>query len=169
VEKFADAWETQVLTHQKPSSAKAAKAHLRTHIRKHLGKVLLHELTPQIQQIFVTLISQKVSRKTVLNILGTISSMLRTAKLWGYCTQSVMTGELALPSDELRKPARFFNEEEAQKIITIAPKPYRAMFAIAAMAGLRVGEVLGLQEGDIDFNNPRRAIGLARSNPNCEE
>jgi integrase len=161
VEKFADVWETQVLTHQKPSSAKAVKAHLRTHIRKHLGKVLLHELTPQAQQNFVTLISQKVSRKTVLNVLGTISSMMRTAKLWGYCTQSVMTGELALPSDELRKPARFFNEEEAQKIITVAPEPYRTMFAIAAMAGLRVGEVLGLQKGDIDFN--RRIIHVERS------
>ena len=54
-----------MLTHQKPSSVKAAKSHLKTYIRKHLGKVLLHELTPQIQQNFVTLLSQKVSRKTV--------------------------------------------------------------------------------------------------------
>jgi len=63
VEKFADAWEPQVLTHQKPSSVKAAKSHLRTYIRKHLGKVLLHELTPQLQQNFVTLLSQRVSAK----------------------------------------------------------------------------------------------------------
>lgn len=65
VEKFADTWEAQVLTHQKPSSVKAVESHLRTYIGKHLGKVLLHELTPQIQQNFVTL----VSRKTVLNVL----------------------------------------------------------------------------------------------------
>ena len=38
LEKFADVWETQVLTHQKPSSVKAAKSHLKTYIRKHLGK-----------------------------------------------------------------------------------------------------------------------------------
>src|SRR5262249_42072686 len=44
VAQFADAWETQVLIHQKPSSVKAAQSHLRTYIRKHLGKVLLHEL-----------------------------------------------------------------------------------------------------------------------------
>src|SRR5580765_5618705 len=35
IEKFADAWEIQVLTHQKPSSVKAAKSHLKTYIRKH--------------------------------------------------------------------------------------------------------------------------------------
>ncbi len=95
VGKFADTWESQVLLHQKPSSVKAAKSHLRTHIRKHLENVLLHELTPQIQQNFVTLLSQKgVSRKTVLNVLGILSSMMGTAKSWGYCTQAITTSEL---------------------------------------------------------------------------
>jgi integrase len=161
VEKFADAWEAQVLVHQKPSSVKAVQSHLRTHIRKHLGKVLLHELTPQIQQNFVTLLSQKVSRKTVLNVLGTISSIMRTAKSWGYCTQPVLTRDLALPSDELRKETRFFNGVEAQLIISIAPEPYRTMSAIAAMTGLRVGEVVGLQKADLDFQ--RRMIHVRRS------
>jgi len=161
LEKFADAWEVQVLTHQKPSSVKAAKSHLRTYIRKHLGKVLLHELTTQLQQNFVTLISQKVSRKTVLNVLGILSSMMRTAKSWGYCTQAITTSELAMPSDELRKPPRFFNGEEARKIITLASEPYRTMFAIAAMTGLRVGEILGLQKADLDFD--RRMIHVRRS------
>ena len=153
VEKFADAWEIQVLTHQKPSSVRAVKSHLKTYIRKHLGKILLHELTPQIQQNFVTLVSQKVSRKTVLNILSTLSSMMRTAKTWGYCTQPVMAGELALPADEIHNEPRFFTGEQVRKIITIACHPWRAMFAIAAMAGLRAGEALGLQWGDIDFDS----------------
>jgi hypothetical protein len=59
VGKFAETWESQVLVHRKPSSVKAPKSHLRTHIRKHLESVFLHELTPQIQQNFVTLLSQK--------------------------------------------------------------------------------------------------------------
>ena len=159
--QFADAWEVQVLTHQKPSSVKAAKSHLKTYIRKHLGKTLLHELTPQIQQNFVTLLSQKVSRKTVLNVLGTISSMVRTAKSWGYCTQPVMASELALPADKIHNEPRFFTGEQARKIITIACDPWRTMFAIAAMTGLRVGEVVGLQKQDLDFE--RRVIHVRRS------
>ena len=161
VEKFADAWESQVLTHQKPSSVKAARSHLRTYIRKHLEKVLLHELTPQIQQNFVTLLSQKVSRKTVLNVLGILSSMMRTAKSWGYCTQAITTTELTLPADKIRKQTRFFNGEEARKIITLASEPYRTMFAVAAMTGLRVGEVVGLQKADLDLD--RRVIHVERS------
>jgi integrase len=161
IEKFADTWESQVLVHQKPSSVKAAKSHLRTYIRKHLGKVLLHELTPQMQQNFVTLLSTKVSRKTALNVLGTLSSMMRTAKSWGYCTQPVATSELALPADKIRKQTRFFNGEEARKIIMFAIEPYRIMFAIAAMTGLRVGEVVGLQKDDLDFKH--RVIEVRRS------
>ena len=161
LDRFADTWETQVLIHQKPSSVKAAKSHLKTYLRPYLGNSLLHELTPQIQQNFVTLLSQKVSRKTVLNVLGTLSSMMRTAKQWGYSTQAVSTGELALPSDKIRKQPRFFNAEEARSIITIAPEPYRTMFAIAAMTGLRVGEVVGLQKEDLDF--ARGVINVRRS------
>ena len=161
VEKFADLWQAQVLIHQKPSSVKAAESHLRTYIRKHLGKVLLHELTPQLQQNFVTLISQKVSRKTVLNVLGVISSMMRTAKSWGYCTQAITTAELALPTDEIKKATRFFNGDEARKIIMLASEPYRTMFAIAAMTGLRAGEVMGLQKGDLNLE--RRVIHVRRS------
>ncbi|HXY02198.1 MAG TPA: hypothetical protein VEI49_01415, partial [Terriglobales bacterium] len=136
VENFADIWEVEVLAHQKPSSVKAAKSHLKIYIRKHLSKVLLHELTPQIQQHFVTLLSESVSRKTVLNVLGTLSSMMRTAKSWGYCMQPVKVAELALPADKIDHQPRFFNGEEARNIITIAPEPYRTMFAIAAMTGL---------------------------------
>jgi integrase len=161
VEAFADLWEAQVLIHQKPSSIRAAKSHLKIYIRKHLGKILLHELWPQIQQNFVTQLSQTVSRKTVLNALGTLSSMMKTAKAWGYCTQEVTLNQLKMPPERLHKPTRFFNGQEARRIIMHAAEPYRTMFAIAAMTGLRAGEVMGLQKADLDFE--RRVIQVQRS------
>lgn len=148
---FADVWETEVLIHQKPSSVKAAQSHLRTYIRKWLGNVRLEDFTCQAQQNFVTRLSRSVSRKTVLNVLGTLGSMLRKAKSWGYCCHTISVRDLALPADEIRKSARFFNGDEARKIIMLASEPYRTMFAIAAMTGLRAGEVMGLQKADLDF------------------
>ena len=106
-------------------------------------------------------LSQTVSRKTVLNVLGDLSSMLRTAKSWGYCTQAITINELDLPSETLRKQTLFFNGEEARKIIMLAPEPHRTMFAIAAMTGMRVGEVVGLQSTDLDFDH--RVINVQRS------
>ena len=74
----------------------------------------------------------------MLNILGVLSSMMRTAKSWGYNVQPIVTSDLALPAAQVRKQPRFFNGEEARRIIMIAAEPYRTMFAIAAMTGLRV-------------------------------
>jgi integrase len=158
---FADTWEVQVLAQQKPSSVKAAQSHLRTYIRKWLGDVRLEEFTRQAQQNFVTRLSQQVSRKTVVNVLGTLGSMLRTAKAWGYCCHTITLRELALPPGGVGKQARFFTAEQVRRIVAIAAEPYRTMFAIAGMTGLRAGEVMGLQKGDLDFE--QRVIHVRRS------
>ena len=152
LDEFSDLWEKQVLQQQKPSSRKAAESHLRTYIRPWLGKVRLEELGVQRQQAFVNQLSKRVSRKTVLNVLATLSSILHTAKRWGYCSQTVNIGDLALPTEEIREQAPCFKAEQVKQILATASEPYRTMFAIAAMTGLRAGEVLGLQRDDVDLD-----------------
>jgi integrase len=158
---FSDVWEKEVLVHQKPSSVKATQSHLRTYIRPWLGKVRLEEFTAQAQQIFVTRLSQRVSRKTVLNVLGTLGSMLRTAKKWNYNCHSLDRHELALPAKGIRKAVRVYTREELSQIIAIAEQPYKTMFAIAALTGLRAGEVVGLQKANLDLDH--RVIQVQRS------
>jgi len=159
--EFAKVWEREVLAHKKPSSVKAAESHLRTYIRPWLCEVRLEEFTGQAQQNFVTKLSQRVSRKTVINVLSTLGSMIATAKKWGYCCQPIMMRELSLPTEELRKQTRFYSADEVRRMIAVAPQPYRTMFAIAAMTGLRVGEVVALQKDDLDF--ALRLIHVRRS------
>jgi len=159
--EFAKVWEREVLAHKKPSSVKAAESHLRTYIRPWLGDVRLEEFTGQAQQNFVTRLSQKVSRKSTVNILSTLGSMIKTAKQWGYLCSPIVMRELALPAEELRKHARSYSPDEVRKIIFTAPQPWRTMFAAAAMCGLRVGEVVALQKDDLDFVN--RLIHVERS------
>jgi integrase len=102
-----------------------------------------------------------VSRKTAVNILGTLSNMLTTAKDWGYNSEAVKLGSLALPESPLRPTARFFSGGEAREIIAAARNPYRTMFAVAAMTGLRAGEILGLTQDDADFD--RKVLHIRRS------
>jgi integrase len=161
VQDFADVWKKQVLAHQKPSSVKSAQSHLRTYIRKWLGDMRLENFTREAQQRFVTQLSQRVSRKTVLNVVGTLASILKTAKSWGYCCQTIALNELAIPPGRVGRQTRFFTGEQVRNIIAIAAEPYRTMFAIAGMTGLRAGEVMGLQKGDLDFE--QRVIHVRRS------
>ena len=47
--------------------------------------------------------------------------------------------------------APHFTVEQVSAILDRAEEPWRTIFAVAAMTGLRPGEVLGLTVGDLDF------------------
>lgn len=159
--EFADRWRTEVLIHRKPSGARAAESHLRCHILPLLGKMKLEDLGLEVQQTFVTRLAETVSSKTAANVTGTLSVILSTAKNWGYICEPVDFGKLVMPSEEVKEPARFFTANEARLIIAAAGQPYRTIFAIAAMTGMRVGELLALQTNDLDFE--RKIIHVRRS------
>jgi integrase len=159
--EFADRWRREVLIHHKPSSIKAANSHLRCHILPLLGKTKLEELGLEVQKGFITRLAEAVARKTAINVMGTLSVMLSTAKNWGYICEPVEFGKLTMPMQEVKEDARFFTAAEAKQIISTAEEPFRTMFAIAAMTGVRAGELLALQMDDLDFD--RKLIHIRRS------
>src|ERR1700722_10253160 len=117
--EFSETWEREVLQHHKPSSIKAAESHLRTYIRPWLKEMRLEDFSARAQQSFVTRLSQVVARKTALNVLSTLSSILRTAKSWGYCCHTLNMGELRLPASAVRVEARFFTAEQVRRILAV--------------------------------------------------
>ncbi len=153
MEEFATLWQEHILVGSKASTIRAAKSHLNVHILPHFGKRSLDEIGVQAQQFFVTKLAQaNLSRKTRLNILSTLSSILETAKSWGYMCQLVDYKRLTFPSEDVEPEARFFTSEEVGKIIAAAREPYKVMFMLLAVTGMRAGEMLGLQWGDLDFD-----------------
>ena len=102
----------------------------------------------------------------ILNVLSTLASIPLTAKGWGYVCQMVDYKCLTLPTEEVQTEARFFTVEEVGKIIAAAREPYKTMFMLLAMTGMRAGEMLGLQWPDIDFEkgflNIRRSAWYGR-------
>jgi integrase len=159
--EFAEIWKVQVLVNRKPSTIRCTDSHLRHHIIPQLGTMGLEQIGKENQQRFVTHLRDKVSRKMLLNILGTLSSMLTTAKKWDYVTEVVDRSLLEIPTRQVQAPVRFFTADEARKIIAAAISPWREMYAISAMTGMRCGEVLGLSVEDLDFT--KRQISVRRS------
>jgi integrase len=160
--EFLERWKTEVLTKQQPSSARAVKSHLHCYIIPQLGKLRLEQFGVENQQTFVTRVFQKgVSRKTVLNVLGTLSSILSTARDWGYTCEQIDVSKLRLPPRGARFEAPHFTVDQLLKILSIAEEPWRTLFCILTMEGLRAGEALGLQWDDIDLD--RQLLHIRRS------
>ena len=96
--EFLERWKVEVLTKQQPSSARAVKSHLNCYIVPQLGKLRLEQFGVENQQTFLTRVFEKgVSRKTLLNVLGTLSSILSTARDWGYNCEQIEVSKLRLP------------------------------------------------------------------------
>jgi integrase len=161
VAEFVQVWREKVLCQHKPSSARAAESHLKLHILPALGGRRLDEVTPEAQQDFVAQLSRTLRRKTVLNILATLSAMFRKAQEWGYLCTGVKLKTLVLPAETMRSVARFFSAEETRHVIAAAAEPYATAFAVAAMTGMRSGELFALKVEDLDFQ--RRLINIRRS------
>lgn len=160
VAEFAERWKVEVLTQLKPSTKMAAEGHLRKHIIPQLGSLRLDELAAERQQQFITGLSATVSRKTLLNVLGTLSSMLGKAEAWGYVTATVNRKQLTLPrSEKVRR--RFFSADEIRRIVEAAPEPISIICLMAALTGMREGELFGLKVTDLDFE--RRTVTVSRS------
>jgi len=165
-EEFVGRWKAEVLTTQKPSSARAVRSHLKCYIIPELGKLRLDQFGVENQQMFITRMPERatekaVSQKTVLNVLGTLSTILTTARDWGYSCEQIDVSKLRLPPREARYEAPHFTIEQLNRILAIAEEPWRTLFFILTMDGLRAGEVLGLQWHDIDLDG--RLLHVRRS------
>jgi integrase len=106
-------------------------------------------------------VTKAVSRKTIQNVLGTLSAILTTARNWGYTCEPIKLEHLRLPARGVKYEAPSFTVEQLQRILAVAEEPGRTLFCIFTMDGLRAGEALGLQWGDIDLD--RGLLHIRRS------
>jgi integrase len=128
-------------------------SHVRTYILPQLGEVPLRELSLSQHQAFVTAVGLHVDRrKTAENVYGTFASILNLGRKWGYAIPNVDKRDIVFPADKKPQPqVFFFDAATAARVISIAPYPYKLMLLIAAVCGLRIGEVTTLKVSSLDF------------------
>lgn len=153
IAEFAEKWKQQVVVNLKPSTQHGYLSHLHMHIIPMLGKLRIDQIGIENQQIFVNRLAPTVSRTTMMNILATLSTMLRTAHRWKYSVQLVDKDCLVIPPKKVKTKGAHFTPKQATEIYEAATGQLRIMCAIAAMTALRIGEILGLQVGDVDLIN----------------
>jgi integrase len=150
--QFVQEWRSSVAVNLKGSTTRAAESHLRAHIIPKLGSLPLTEINTKTVQGFVAYLSTgRRSRKTVENVLLTLSSILRVAKSWDYACGSFKLADITMPREGVKKEQRCFTDEEVGTIIAAAPEPFGTVLAVTSILGLRIGETLALRITDLDF------------------
>jgi integrase len=146
-------WKEKILPNRKPGGARAALSHIRAYILPQLGAIPLREMNLSQHQAFVTAVGQRVDRrKTAENVYGTLTSILNLGRKWGYAIPKVEKRDIVFPADKKPQPQIFFfDADTAARAVNAAVYPYKLMLLIAAVCGLRIGEVTALKVGSLDF------------------
>ena len=171
LEQFVKEWRSSVAVNLKGSTTRAAESHLRAHIIPKLGSLPLTDMNTKTVQSFVAyLATGGRSKKTVENVLLTLSSILRVAKSWVavdarssacYACGGFTLADITMPREGVKKEQRCFTDEEVGKITAAAPEPFRTILSVTSVLGLRIGEVLALRVSDLDF--ARKIIRVRQS------
>ena len=153
--RFADfvvRWKANVLPGRKPSVQRQKLGHLNRYLLPEFGEMTLMRINQEQVQAMVSKLAPRMKRHSILNVVGTLSGILRTARKWGYVVGPFMRADLDIPTDTKPVMRRRFTPEQVRSIIDAAEGKTRAMLATIAMTGMRPGELLSLTVENLDFD-----------------
>jgi len=168
---FARKWfDTHVMVNLKPTTQRRYETIIRVHLVPYFGDRLIsgimvldiEQFKAENMKSVVANTGKKIANKTVNEHLGVLSSMFSSAVKWGYLKENRCRSvpRLRLPVQELQ----FYERKQTAVFLRKAAKlepDYFALFATAFKSGLRLGELIGLEWGDLDFVT--RRIHVQRS------
>ena len=159
---FAQKWlTTYAAVKAKPGTLDHYQRIIRIHLIPYFGDAPLQDITPDQVQGFISkkLAEGKLTPKTINNTLVPLKTMFKHAVRWGYLGESPAL-YVEKPRVE-RKEMDFLVPEEILSLLEQVRPQFHALFLSAVLTGMRRGELLGLQWGDIDWNGDQ--IHIRRS------
>lgn len=151
--QFLDRWLADVVKPTLRASTSASYAErIRTHITPELGRIPLAKLTAQDVQRFLNRKGQSGRLKPVS--VGYLHRILRSALSqavkWGLVSRNVAT--LVDPPRALHVERAVLDLDQARAFLTtVKGDRLEALYTVAFAIGLRRGEALGLQWGDVNL------------------
>ena len=156
-----------------PKTQAAYWNHIEKRIIPELGHVELKELRPQHILRFVAILEEgkirfdgrpgKLSAQSAIYCFRVLSSMLQDAVQWQLIPFNPCMK--VKPPSTVRHKAPTYDERNVEKMLaslTNEPLKYRTIIMLALDSGLRLGELMGLQWRDIDFDTA--VLNVQRSN-----
>lgn len=147
----------------KPSTVHGYNQVWNQHLKPHFGSLTLREYRKGMGSEFLTMLSKKYSRRTVQHIKNLASGIFThaanldhiEANPWRFA--KVLGKKGAEPGEQ-----EYYTLEEIENVISalVDHIDCQLIMALSFFAGLRKGEIAGLQWGDVDgkFIHVRRAL-----------
>lgn len=141
----------------RPSSYDTAVSQVSCHVLPLFGDTPVRDIgRREIDRLTTSLLEKGLMESSVNSVLRRFHAALAVAQEWGYLS---VTPRFALLREAQRSPD-FLTFEEADVLLDRSRR-FRVAFALALKAGLRIGEIQGLQWSDIDFK--RKVLSVRRS------
>jgi len=159
---FAQRWlKDHSSSKVKPTTYRSYRGMVKWHLAPVFGSQRLTDITPdQVQAYMAKSLREKPNAPATINkTLVLLKQILKHARQWGYLREN--------PAQDIQH-ARvesvemdYLNPDELRLLLKHADEPYRTLFLTAVLTGMRMGELLALQWGDMDWNANR--IHIRRS------
>jgi len=156
---YLQSWlEQSIKNRVRPKSFVFYEGIIRLHLVPEIGRVRLQKLTPQhVQRLLNSKLESGLSPRMVRHIRTTLISALQMAEKFGAVPRNV--AKLVDPPRVPKREVQPFTVEEARCFLAaVACDRLGALFVVALSLGLRLGEVLGLCEDDIDLDACRLTV-----------
>lgn len=129
------------------------------HILPTLGTCPLTKLTPAaVQALWSHMLDKGLQPRTVIQARAVLRSALNDALRQSLVTRNAAA--LSTPPKLTPHKPIFLNAEQAEQMLrAFQGHPLEALVTLALTTGLRVGEMLGLTWGDIDFEAKELRVG----------
>lgn len=143
---------------RKPSTVENLESETRKHLVPFFGDRSVDRIdADDVADLIAALEAKGLSPKTIRNVIGTLSALFNFAKgpRRRWATHNPCDGA-ELPAIADAEEIRFLTMAELQRLIEHARKGMyqdldRALYRVAAMTGLRLGELLALRWRDVDW------------------
>ena len=132
--------------HKRPSTVKGYRDIWEDHLTPLCGQVWLKDArTYHVQAWLNQIAAAKLSRNTLKHIKSTISGIFTVAKQQDYFQGENPARDTAIdPRATEPQETYAYTLEEVHIILSLLPEPAATAFAVAALMGLRCGEIQGL-------------------------
>ena len=137
---------------RKPTTVGIYRSILRTHLAVHLrGKTLDRVEASDVERMIAAMRRRGTQPKTINNALTLLGQVFDHGIRKGWCTANSVR-MVDRPTVEQSTEIRFLDQAELEALLRATDDPTdRVLFLVAAMTGLRQGELLALRWMDVDW------------------